>query len=113
MPVALLSSPTAPTARVLPSCARVRGYDPQGRANAEPLLPGIEWCESALDAATGADVTVVLTEWNEFRALDLVQLKQAMRGDILVDLRNVYRPETAETVGFNYRGVGRGDLSER
>jgi UDPglucose 6-dehydrogenase len=51
--------------------ARIRAYDPQGRSKAEELLPDVEWCDNALEVAEGADVLVVLTEWNEFRALDL------------------------------------------
>jgi UDPglucose 6-dehydrogenase len=87
--------------------AKVRAYDPHARENAEPLLPGIEWCASALDAADAADVAVVVTEWNEFRALDLDALKRRMRGDVLVDLRNVYLPTQAGAAGFTYSSIGR------
>jgi UDPglucose 6-dehydrogenase len=87
--------------------ATVRAYDPQARGNAEALLPGTVWCESALEAAEQADVAVVVTEWNEFRALDLNQLKGKMRGDLLVDLRNVYLPKQAEAAGFIYSSIGR------
>ncbi len=101
----------APSLVILPMLqekgAVVRVYDPHGRGNAESLLPGVEWCRNATEAADGADVTVVLTEWNEFRALDLSQLKAAMRGDVLVDLRNIYLPEVARRAGFAYTGVGR------
>lgn len=72
------------------------------------MLSGVAWFANALEAAEGADVVVVLTEWNEFRALDLKHLREAMRGDVLVDLRNVYPPVLAEATGFVYRGVGRG-----
>ena len=87
--------------------AIVRAYDPHGRENAEPLIPGTVWCDSALDAADQADVTVVVTEWNEFRALDLSRLKAKMRGDVLVDLRNVYLPAQARAAGFAYTSIGR------
>jgi UDPglucose 6-dehydrogenase len=87
--------------------AKVRAYDPHARENAEPLLPGIEWCDSALAAADEADVAVVVTEWNEFRALDLDALKRRMKGDVLVDLRNVYLPAQARAAGFSYSSVGR------
>jgi len=87
--------------------ATVRAYDPQGRKHAEELLPGVVWCESAVEAATSADIVVVLTEWNEFRALDLVALKQVMRGDVLVDLRNIYQPRDAASAGFTYSSIGR------
>ncbi len=92
--------------------ATVRVYDPQGRRQASPLLPGVVWCEAALEAAQGADVTVVLTEWNEFRALDLVALKRTMHGDVLVDLRNIFSERDAIAAGFAYASVGRA-LSKR
>jgi UDPglucose 6-dehydrogenase len=87
--------------------AHIRVYDPQGRKQAGPLLPGVTWCEGVLDAAEGADVAVVLTEWNEFRAVNLGALKAKMRGDVLVDLRNIYRPEHARDAGFAYVSIGR------
>ena len=82
-------------------------YDPHARSNAEALLPGVVWCDSALEAVEQADIAVVLTEWNEFRALDLDAVKAKMRGDVLVDFRNVYSPVQARAAGFNYTGVGR------
>lgn len=87
--------------------ATVRVYDPQGRQHGEELLPGVTWCDSPLDAAEGADLAVVITEWNEFRALDLKALKSAMAGNTIVDLRNVYSPDDASTAGFDYTGIGR------
>jgi UDPglucose 6-dehydrogenase len=92
--------------------ATVRAYDPQGRKHGESLLPGVDWRDSALDAAQSADVAVVVTEWNEFRALDLAALKQAMRGSVLVDLRNVYHPRDAITQGFAYTSIGRAGGNE-
>jgi len=88
--------------------ATVRAYDPQGRKHGEALLPGVAWCESALEALSGADILVVVTEWNEFRALDLNEAKATMRGDVLVDLRNVFPPQLAHDAGFKYLGIGRG-----
>jgi UDPglucose 6-dehydrogenase len=88
--------------------AIVRAYDPQGRSNAQPMLPAtVTWCDQALEAALGADILVILTEWNEFRALNLTALKERMRGRIIVDLRNVMRPDYALSAGFVYHGVGR------
>jgi len=87
--------------------AKVRAYDPQGRENAAELIDGVEWCDGALETAEGADAVVVLTEWNEFRGLDLKTLKQTMAGDVLVDLRNIYASEQALSAGFNYTSVGR------
>jgi UDPglucose 6-dehydrogenase len=102
----------APSLVILPMLqargAAIRACDPKGRQNAEALLPGVEWFADAVETAEDADVAVVLTEWNEFRALDLKQLRQAMRGDVLVDLRNAYSPALAEAAGLVYRGVGRG-----
>jgi UDPglucose 6-dehydrogenase len=101
----------APSLVVIPMLqergATVRAYDPHARENAEPLLPGTVWCSSALEAAEQADLVVVLTEWNEFRALDLGTLKARMRGNVLVDLRNIYLPAQARSVGFTYMSIGR------
>jgi UDPglucose 6-dehydrogenase len=88
--------------------ATVRAYDPQGQKHGGPLLPGVVWVESALAAAKDADVTVVLTEWNEFRALSLDALKRTMRGAALVDLRNVFQPAEAADAGLTYSSIGRG-----
>jgi UDPglucose 6-dehydrogenase len=102
----------APSLVILPILqqrgATIRAFDPQGRKQAEASLPGVIWCESALDAAKGADALVVITEWNEFRALDLEAARASMTGDVLVDLRNVFQPSAARAAGFKYSGVGRG-----
>jgi UDPglucose 6-dehydrogenase len=90
--------------------ATVRAYDPQGRQQAEPLLPGVIWCDGAQEAARGADVLVILTEWNEFRALDLDAVKAAMTGKTIVDLRNVLDSGAALELGLSYQGMGRGKL---
>ncbi|MEM8743062.1 MAG: nucleotide sugar dehydrogenase, partial [Pseudomonadota bacterium] len=87
--------------------ATVRAYDPQGQENAANLIEGVTWCESALDSAEGADAAVVLTEWNEFRGMDLGALKEKMSGDVLVDLRNIFSAEIALSAGFNYASIGR------
>ena len=87
--------------------ATVRAYDPQGKKHAQAMLPGVHWCESALDAVSGADVLAVVTEWNEFRALDLAAAKAGMTGNALVDLRNVFSRSAARAAGFAYTGIGR------
>jgi len=87
--------------------ARVRAYDPKGEDNASGQIEGVEWCKSALEAGEDADAVVILTEWNEFRGLDLSALKDRMRGDILVDLRNVYSAQAACDAGFQYSSIGR------
>ena len=85
----------------------VRAFDPEGMENAKDVLPPITYCEGAYDAATGADAIVVVTEWNEFRALDLKRIKSVARGAVLVDLRNVYRKEEVGRHGFTYTSIGR------
>jgi len=88
--------------------ASIKAYDPEARANAEmmPELEGVRWCESALEAISGSDAVVVLTEWNEFRALSPANLKAAMNGSVLVDLRNIYTPEAMRDAGLTYAGLG-------
>jgi UDPglucose 6-dehydrogenase len=88
--------------------AAIHIVDPQGRLHAAPLLPGVEWADDAYAAAEGADAIVLLTEWNQFRSLDLGRLRAAMRGNVFVDLRNVYAPDNVADAGFAYTGVGRG-----
>jgi UDPglucose 6-dehydrogenase len=88
--------------------AQVSVFDPAAMDNARPLLPEIEYGKSAYDVADGADALVIVTEWDEFRALDLKKLAGGMRGGTLVDLRNVYDQEEAKRAGLEYRGLGRG-----
>ncbi|MEZ5844242.1 MAG: UDP-glucose/GDP-mannose dehydrogenase family protein [Hyphomicrobiaceae bacterium] len=87
--------------------ATVKVCDPQGRHHGAALLPGATWCESALECVAGADAMVVLTEWNEFRALDLTTAAACMKGRHLFDYRNIFRREDAEAAGFTYEAVGR------
>ena len=88
--------------------AKVHVVDPQGRREGEAPLPGIIWEEDAYSAASGADLVIILTEWNEFRALGLSRLAQTMRMPRLADLRNIYDREAAMKTGFvAYEGVGR------
>lgn len=86
----------------------VRGYDPVAMAIATRYLPGIVLAKNPYDLATGCDALIVLTEWNEFKNLDMKRLLQSMRRPILVDGRNLYDPEEMCAHGFVYRGVGRG-----
>ncbi len=87
--------------------ATVRGYDPEGMDEAAALLPGMVFCEDAYDAMTGADAVVVLTEWNQFRALDLNRTKELLKAPLMVDLRNVYDPDEMAQAGFVYHSIGR------
>ena len=89
--------------------AEVVAFDPVGREQAEPMLPGVTFAEDAYTVAAGADALVLVTEWDEFRALDLRRLAGTMRGRHLIDLRNVYDRSDVERAGLSYRGIGRGE----
>ena len=102
-------SPSIPLITALQDMgAKVRGYDPEGMAQAREVLNNVTYTESAYDCAKGADVLVIVTEWEQFRALDLAALKTAMAKPVIVDLRNIYPPEDMAKHGFTYTGVGRG-----
>ncbi len=88
--------------------ARVRAHDPVGIEQARRELPDIDYCDDPYLCARGADVMVVVTEWSQFRALDLARLKKEMAGSVVIDLRNIYSPQEMEVCGFIYEGVGRG-----
>lgn len=85
----------------------VRAYDPEGIATARHIMPDLEYCSDAYEAAVGTDAVVIVTEWDAFRALDLSKIAAAMKAPVLVDLRNVYRREDAENAGFVYTAIGR------
>ena len=87
--------------------ANVRGYDPESMGQAEPLLPGMAFARSAYECVDGADAVAILTEWDEFRALDLARVKRLLKAPILVDLRNIYPPLDVRQAGFDYTGIGR------
>jgi UDPglucose 6-dehydrogenase len=88
--------------------ARVQAYDPEGMEQARDVLTNVEYADDAYTCAKGADVLVIVTEWEQFRALDFPTLKVAMANPVIVDLRNVYPPEEAVRYGFTYTGIGRG-----
>jgi UDPglucose 6-dehydrogenase len=90
--------------------AKVRAYDPEGMAAAKALLPEVEYAGDAYACATGADALVIVTEWDIFRALDLKRLKGQLAAPVVVDLRNVYRPEEMKKHGFTYVSIGRPTL---
>ena len=87
--------------------ATIQAYDPEGMDEAKKLLDGVVWCAGAYDAIKNADALAILTEWNEFRALDFAKVKALLRQPVLVDLRNIYRPEEMKAEGFRYFSVGR------
>ena len=93
--------------------ATVRGYDPVAMDNARAIMPFVEFASDAYEAATGADVVVLVTEWNEFRQFDTDRLSDVMAGRVIVDCRNIYDPETLESAGFSYVGVGRGKRAKQ
>jgi UDPglucose 6-dehydrogenase len=95
-------------ARLAEAGVRVRAYDPVAMDNARRTLPvKVEYCQSSYEAAEGADAVVVVTEWNEFKLLNLERLRQVMRRPIVFDGRNVYEPERMRRLGFEYHSVGR------
>jgi UDPglucose 6-dehydrogenase len=102
-------SPSVPiVARLVEDGAHVRAFDPAGMDQARPLLPpGVTYCRDALDAALGADMLVLVTEWNEFRALSPQRLAEVMHGRVVVDLRNVFDPQALRAAGFRYHSIGR------
>jgi len=87
--------------------ALVRVYDPEAMGEAKKLIEDVEWCETAYDTMTDANAVAIITEWNEFRALDLERIKSLLKDPILVDLRNIYEPDEMAASGFKYSSIGR------
>jgi UDPglucose 6-dehydrogenase len=87
--------------------ARVRAYDPVAMDIARTFLNHVEFCADEYAAAEGSDALVIVTEWNQFRSLDLKRIRTAMREPNIIDLRNVYEPESVRSMGFRYYGMGR------
>ena len=93
---------------------RVRVTDPQGRREGEALLPGVHWVDDPYKAAQNADALVLLTEWNEFRALDLKRMANRMATPRMADLRNIYSAKDTKRAGFEkYHAVGRGSPDDQ
>jgi len=92
---------------LLESGVRIRAFDPAAVENTKAVFPRLDYARDAYDCARGADFVVLATEWNEFRALDLEQLGDAVRSRTMIDLRNVYDPKELRAAGWNYTGVGR------
>jgi UDPglucose 6-dehydrogenase len=102
-------SPSIPLITALQDLgATVRAYDPAGMAQAKEMLKGVTFCDNEYDCAKGVSALVIVTEWEQFRALDFARLKKDMAEPVLVDLRNVYRPDEMARHGFKYESVGRG-----
>ena len=104
----------SPSLTILPALqsagATIRAYDPEGTREAAKLL-NLTFCGDAYEALEGADGVVILTEWNEFRALDFARVKTALKTPLMVDLRNIYRPSQMAAEGFRYVSVGRSDAA--
>ena len=101
----------APSLEIIPLLqargAQIRAYDPKGMSRASEILAGVTWCDDAYAAMRDADALVILTEWNEFRALHLDRVKALLRQPVVIDLRDIYAPEQMGELGFRYTSVGR------
>lgn len=96
---------------LLKAGATIRTYDPHGMKEASKMLNGnISWCADSFEAMEGADALVILTEWNEFRSLDLTKVKALLRKPLVIDLRNIYKRMDMQKHGFHYVSVGRQDV---
>jgi UDPglucose 6-dehydrogenase len=87
--------------------AKVKAYDPVAMEEAKHCLPDIEYACDEYEVIEGADALVIITEWNEFRALDMEKVKSLLKAPKIADLRNIYEPEVMRALGFEYVGVGR------
>jgi UDPglucose 6-dehydrogenase len=101
------SSSVAIIQELLEEGAKVKAFDPAAMDEAKAVLPHIEYCADAYDVAKGSEALVLVTEWNQFRRLDLERIKGLMKSPTFIDLRNVYEPEQIERLGFKYSCVGR------
>lgn len=93
--------------------ANIAAYDPVAMNSAKPHLEDVEWCENAYDVAEGADALVIVTEWNEFRGLNLEKIAALMKTPRLIDLRNIYKPHEMEKAGFHYVSIGRPEIKTK
>jgi len=106
----------APSLAIVPALqragAQIVAYDPESMAQARPLLPNVTFADGPYPCVEGADALVIITEWNAFRALDLKRVKAALKTPVVVDLRNIYRPQEMQALGFAYHGVGRREAGQ-
>src|SRR5918911_911778 len=87
--------------------ATIRAFDPEGMTEAKKLMPDLDYCGDPYEAMDGADALILVTEWNEFRALDIERVKRVMRRPLIIDLRNIYKPEEMTAAGLTYHSIGR------
>jgi UDPglucose 6-dehydrogenase len=101
----------APSLDIVPALqaagAKIKAFDPEAMTEASHLLKDIEFAKNAYEAAEGADALVIVTEWDQFRALDLERIKAGLNSNIVVDLRNIYSPDDMAAKGFAYTSIGR------
>ena len=101
----------APSLDIIPALqkhgAHIRAYDPEAMTEAKGLLDHIDYADGIYDCLDGADAVVILTEWDQFRALDLMRVKNLLKAPIFIDLRNIYRPDDMQALGFDYISIGR------
>jgi len=101
----------APSLEILPRLiaagARIRAFDPEGMDEARKLMPELVYCRDAYQTMEGADALILLTEWNEFRGLDLGRVRDLLASPLVIDLRNIYQPQEMAAVGFSYLSIGR------
>ncbi|PWW02274.1 UDP-glucose dehydrogenase [Hoeflea marina] len=96
--------------KLIEAGVKVKAHDPEAMEAARKLLPGVDWCRSAWDAVSGAHVTVLVTEWNAYRALDLRRVSALMAGTTMIDMRNVYSPAEIAGTGLSYHSIGRASI---
>jgi UDPglucose 6-dehydrogenase len=105
----------SPSLDILPALveggAKVRAFDPEGIEEAKKLMPELDYCADAYATMQGADALVLITEWNEFRGLDLTRVKQLMNRPLVIDLRNIYNPAEMRAAGLDYHSIGRPDIT--
>lgn len=101
----------SPSLTIIPALqaagATIRAFDPEGMPEAQQLLEDVHWCDDAYDAMTGADAVALVTEWNQFRALNFERAKKVLKAPLMIDLRNVYNPDEMARLNFNYSCIGR------
>jgi len=101
----------SPSLAILPELVRagatIRAFDPEGMSEAKRLMPGLDYCDDAYAAMDGADGLILITEWNEFRALDLARVRHLLRQPVVIDLRNIYQPDEMMAAGLAYHSIGR------
>ncbi len=106
----------APSLEIVPALqaagATVRAFDPEGMEEAAKHFDGVTFVEGAYECLTGCDIAAIITEWNQFRALDLERVAELVKGRTLVDLRNIYPPADVARAGLTYRSIGRPEASE-